>query len=102
MLICTFHTTDRADRDLIPAVILGSGETIDDLVPEISDEVSSEIAMDDRIGKHVEITDIEGNTIECSVFGVCAALAEGATCIILTHTLPAGDTYENVLTIHQI
>jgi hypothetical protein len=30
------------------------------------------------------------------------ALAKGATCIVLKHTLDTGETYENVFTIHII
>ena len=92
MMICTFYSTDRSDGDLIPAVIEATGESLDDLIPAISDEVA----------KTVEITDHEGNEIERSVFGVCSALADGATCIDLKHTLPTGETYENVFTIHTI
>ena len=102
MMLCTFYSTDRRDGDFIPAVIEATGESLDDLIPAISDEVATEVAMADEIGKTVEITDHEGNEIERSVFGVCSALADGATCIDLKHTLPTGETYENVFTIHTI
>lgn len=102
MMICTFYSTDRSDGDLIPAVIEATGDSLDDLIPNISGEVATELAMAGEIGNTVEITDHEGNEIEPSVFGVCSALADGATCISLKHTLPTGETYENVFTIHII
>lgn len=102
MMICTFYSTDRSDGDFIPAVIEATGDSIDDLIPAISDEVATELAMADEIGKTVEISDQEDNEIERSVFGVGDALAKGATCIVLKNTLPTGETYENVFTIHII
>jgi len=102
MMICTFYSTDRSDGDFIPAVIEATGDSLDDLIPAISDEVVTELAMADEIGKTVEISDQEGNEIERSVFGVADALAKGATCIVLKNTLPTGETYENVFTIHRI
>ena len=60
------------------------------------------LAMADEIGKTVEISDQEDNEIDRSVFGVADALAKGATCIVLKNTLPTGETYENVFTIHII
>lgn len=97
MMVCTFYSTDRSDGDLIPAVIEATGDTIDDLIPAISDEVATELAMADEFGKTVKISDHMGNEIERSVFGVADALAKGATCIVLKH-----ETYENVFTIHRI
>ncbi len=102
MMICTYYSTDRSDGDFIPAVIEATGDSIDDLIPAISDEVATEFAMADEIGKTVEISDQDGNEIERSVFGVADALAKGATCIVLKNTLPTGETYENVFTIHTI
>ena len=40
--------------------------------------------------------------IDKSVFAVSEALANGATCIVLKNTLPTGEKYENVFTIHTI
>jgi hypothetical protein len=102
MMICTFYSTDRSDGDLIPAVIEATGESLDDLIPAISDEVAAELSMAEGIGKTIEIEDHEGNEIEASVFGVADALAKGATCIVLKNTLDTGETYENVFTIHII
>ena len=102
MMICTFYSTDRSDGDFIPAVIEATGDSLDDLIPAISDEVATELAMADEIGKTVEISDQEDNEIDRSVFGVADALAKGATCIVLKNTLPTGETYENVFTIHII
>ena len=97
MMICTFYSTDRSDGDLIPVVIEATGESLDDLIPAISDEVATELAMADEMGRTIEIEDHKGNEIECSVFGVADALAKGATCIVLKH-----ETYENVFTILSI
>lgn len=104
MMICTFYTTyrNRSDEDLIPTDIEATGNSIDDLIPDISDEVATELAMADEFGRTVEISDHDGNEIERSVFGVADALAKGTTCIVLKHTLPTGETYENVFTIHTI
>lgn len=102
MMLCTFYSTDRSDGDLIPADIEAMGESLDDLIPDISDEVATELALADEFGRTVEIADNEGNEIERSVFGVADALANGATCIVLKHTLSTGETYENVFTIHTI
>lgn len=97
MMICTFYTTNRNDSDLIPADIEATGDSLDDLIPAISDEVATELALADEFGKTVEITDHEGNEIERSVFGVADAIFKGATCIVLKH-----ETYETVFTIHTI
>ena len=97
MMLCTFYSTDRSDGDLIPAIIGATGDSLDDLIPAISDEVATDLAMADEMGRTVEIEDHEGNEIEASVFGVADALAKGATCIVLKH-----ETYENVFTIHTI
>ena len=97
MMLCTFYSTDRSDGDFIPAVIEATGESLDDLIPAISDEVATDLAMADDMGRTIEIEDHEGNEIECSVFGVADALAKGATCIVLKH-----ETYENVFTILSI
>jgi hypothetical protein len=102
MKICTFYTTDRRDDDFIPAVIEATGETVDDLVPAITDEVAQEIAIAQEVGKTLWIEDQDGNMIDKSVFAVSEALANGATCIVLKNTLPTGEKYENVFTIHTI
>lgn len=104
MMICTSYTTCRngSDGDLIPTDIEATGDSIDDLIPDISDEVATELAMADEFGRTVEISDHEGNEIERSVFGVADALTKGATCIVLKFTLSTGETYENVFTIHRI
>ena len=102
MMLCTYYTTNRSDGDFIPAVIQATGDSLDDLIPAISDEVATELSMADVICKSVEITDQDGNEIDRSVFGVADALAKGATCIDLKFTMPTGETYENVFTIHTI
>lgn len=102
MMICTFHSTDRRNGGLVPAIIEATGESLDDLVPVISDEIATELAVADELGNTIEISDPDGNKIDCSVFGVTEALAKEATCIVLKHTLSTGETYENVFTIHTI
>lgn len=102
MLLCIFYTTNRNDGDLIPADIEATGKSIDDLVPVISDEIATELAVADELGNTIEISDPDGNKIDRSVFGVTEALAKGATCIVLKHTLSTGETYENVFAIHTI
>jgi hypothetical protein len=102
MMICTFYSTDRSDGDLIPAVIEATGESLDDIIPAISDEVATELAIAQEVGKTLWIEDQDGNMIDKSVFAVSEALANGATCIVLKNALPTGEKYENVFTIHTI
>ena len=101
-MICIFYSTDRRSRGLVPAILEATGKSIDDLVPVISDEIATELAVADALGNTIEISDLDGNKIDRSVFGVTEALAKGATCIVLKHTLPTGETYENVFTIITI
>ena len=64
MMICTFYTTYRTgDGDLIPADLEATGDSLDDLIPDISDEVATELALADEFGRTVEIADNEGNEI---------------------------------------
>jgi hypothetical protein len=102
MMICTFHSTDRRTGGLVPAVIEATGDSIDDLVPVISDDVATELAVADENGDTLEISDHDGHVIDRSVFGVVEALAKGAYWIVLKHTRPTGETYETVFTIHTI
>jgi hypothetical protein len=102
MKICTTYSTNREDLELAQVVVLAKGETLDEMVPEITDQISAEFAMAQAIGKEVKVTDGDGNEIAPNVFSVCEALTNGAKCIILTHTLPYGDTYENVFTINDL
>lgn len=103
MMICTFHSTDRRTGGLVPAIIEATGESLDDLIPVISDEIATELAVADELGNTIEISDSDGNKIDRSVFGVTEALAKEATlCIVLKYTLSTGETYENVFTIFAI
>lgn len=103
MMICTFHSTDRRNGGLVPAIIEATGESLDDLIPVISDEIATELAVADELGNTIEISDPDGNKIDRSVFGVTEALAKEATlCIVLKYTLSTGETYENVFTIFAI
>jgi len=102
MMICTFHSTDRRNGGLAPAIIEATGESLDDLVPVISDEIATELAVADELGNTVEISDLDGNKIDRSVFGVTEALEKATDCIVLKYTLPTGETYENVFTIFSI
>lgn len=103
MMICTFHSTDRRNGGLFHAVIEATGERLDDLIPAISDEVATELAVADELGNKVEISDPDGNEIDRSVFGVTEALVKETTdCIVLKHTRPTGETYETVFTVHTI
>ena len=102
MKICTTYSTDRSDLELAKVVIMAKGDTLDDLVPAISDEIATELAMAQSLGKSVRVTDGDGNELDNSVFAVAEAIAGGADCIILTHTLPDGESYENVFTINDL
>lgn len=102
MKICTYYTTDRSDCDFVPTVIKAKGETLDDLIPEISDEIAQELAMAEINGESVTIEDHEGIEIEANVGAVCEALHNDTTCIVVKHKPDAGEDYENVFTIHNL
>ena len=102
MKILTTYSTDRSDLDLAKTVILAKGETVDDLIPALSDEVAEELANAQAIGKKVTVKDTDANEIDPTVFSVVEAIANGATCIIVTHVLPDGETYDNVYSINDL
>ena len=103
MKICTFHTTDRGDDlEMVPSVILDHGDTVDELIPEISDSIAMEIVTANEEGNEIQFVDNHGNPIDKSVFGVVNAINEGTRCIVVKKSMPDGRTYENVYTIHSI
>jgi hypothetical protein len=102
MKILTTYSTDRSDLDLAKTVILAKGETVDDLIPALSDEVAEDLANAQGIGKEVSVKDGDGKELDPNVFGVVEAVAEGSDCIIVAHALPTGETYENVFTINDL
>ena len=103
MKICTFHTTDRGDGlEMVPSVILDHGDTVDDLIPEISDSIAMEIVTANEEGNEIRFVDHRGNPIDTSVFGVTNAINEGTRCIVVKKSTPDGRTYENIYTIHSI
>jgi hypothetical protein len=103
MKICTFHTTDRGDDlEMVPSVILAHGDTVDDLIPEISDSIAMEIVTANEEGNEIRFVNNHGNPIDTSVFGVVNAINEGTRCIVVKKSMPDGRTYENIYTIHSI
>ena len=74
-LLTSYSYGDNIDRDLVPVVVMAQGDSIDDLIPAISDDVAATLAMDDI--KSVEIEDLDGNKIEPYVCSVCEALFGG-------------------------
>jgi hypothetical protein len=102
MKILTTYSTDRSDLELAKTVILAQGETVDDLIPALSDEIVTELANAQAIGKKVTVKDTEANELDPTVFGVVEAIANGATCIIVNHVLPDGETYDNVYSINDL
>lgn len=83
-LLTSYSYGDNIDGDLIPVVIMAHGETTDDLIPALSDDIAETLAMDDI--KESTIEDNEGNAIEPTVGAVCEAIANGATTIMVHQT----------------
>ena len=95
------YGTRRYQNDLVPVVVMAQGDSIDDLIPAISDDVAATLAMDDI--KSVEIEDLDGNKIEPYVCSVCEALFGGATTILVKQTYIAdGSTRTDVYTINEL
>lgn len=100
-LLTSYSYGDNIDRDLVPVVVMAQGDSIDDLIPAISDDVAATLAMDDI--KSVEIEDLDGNKIEPYVCSVCEALFGGATTILVKQTYIAdGSTRTDVYTINEL
>jgi hypothetical protein len=95
------NLSDQIDREMVPVVIMAHGETTDDLVPALSDDVAATLAMDDI--KDITIEDDEGNSIEPNVGAVCEAIANGATTIMVKQIYIAdGSTRTDVYTINDL
>ena len=100
-LLTSYSYGDNIDRDLVPVVVMAQGDSLDDLIPAISDDVAATLAMDDI--KSVEIEDLDGNKIEPYVCSVCEALFGGATTILVKQTYIAdGSTRTDVYTINEL
>lgn len=96
-----FDLSKQIDREMVPVVIMAHGETTDDLVPALSDDVAATLAMDDI--KEITIGDDEGNSIEPNVGAVCEAIANGTTTIMVKQTYIAdGSTRIDVYTINDL
>ena len=96
MFIVTYYTTDHSDNDYIRDTIITSGESIDEIIAGISDELADSFGTDpDHEGPSVK--DNLGNPIEDNIASVCQAIHDGATCIVVD--FPA---YRNVYTILNI
>lgn len=83
-ILTSYSYGDNIDGDLIPVVIMAHGETTDDLIPALSDDIAATLAMDDI--KESTIEDNEGNAIDPCVAAVCEAIANGATTIMVKQT----------------
>lgn len=81
-LLTTYSYGDNIDGDLIPVVIMAHGETTDDLIPALSDDIAQTLAVNNG----VTIEGIEGNPIEPDVQSVCEAVANGTTTIMVHRT----------------
>ncbi len=100
-LLTSYTYGDNIDGDLIPVVIMGHGETTDDLIPSLSDDIAATLAMDGI--KESTIEDNEGNAIDPCVAAVCEAIFNGATTIMVKQTYIAdGSTRTDVYTINEI
>ena len=100
-ILTSYSYGDNIDRDLVPVVVMAQGDSVDDLIPAISDDVAATLAMDEI--KSVEIEDIDGNKIGPYVSSVCDALIEGATTLLVKQTYIAdGSTRTDVYTINEL
>lgn len=81
-LLTSYTYGDHLDGDLIPVVIMTHGETTDDLIPALTDDIAQTLAINDG----VTIEDNEGKTIGSDVQSVCEAIANGATTIMVHRT----------------
>ena len=100
-ILTSYSYGDNIDRALVPVVVMAQGDSIDDLIPAIADDVAAPLTMDDI--KSVAIEDLDGNKIEPYVCSVCEALLEGATTILVKQTYVAdGSTRTDVYTINEL
>ena len=81
-LLTSYTYGDHLDGDLIPVVIMAHGETTDDIIPALSDDIAQTLAINDG----VTIEDIEGTPIGSDVQSVCEAVANGTTTIMVHRT----------------
>lgn len=99
-LLTTYTCGEGIETDLIPVVIMAHGETTDDLIPALSDDIAEILAMDEI--KSATITDNYGHEIEPTVASVCEAIANGTTTIMVHQTFrDTGDRYTDVYTIND-
>jgi len=96
MFIVTIYTTDHSDKDYIPDTIITSGDSIDEIIAGISDELAESFGTGpDNAGPSVK--DNLGNPIEDNIASVCQAIHDGTTCIVVDFP-----THRNVYTILTI
>ena len=96
MYIVTLYSTDQSDPDYIPDTIITYGDTIDELIAGISDELAESFGTDPAI-PGPSVKDNLGNPIEDNIASVCQAIHDGTTCIVVDFP-----TYRNVYTILNI
>lgn len=80
MYIATFYTTDHADPGLVPVSPVASGDSLDDIIPGLSDALAESLA-----GSDVAPVNQYGDPVGPSMAEVCQAIHDGTTCIVLDY-----------------
>lgn len=92
MFIVTFYSTNRSDPDLVPVSTVASGDSLDDIIPDISDALAESLADSD-----IAPVNQYGDPVGPSMAEVCQSIHDGTTCIVLDY-----GEYRNVFTILNI
>lgn len=92
MYICTLHTDDPG---YVPATAVATGNTLDELVEGISDELADSFGPGPD--KALSVSDEKGNTIGDDIYSVCQAVHDGTTCIVVRFP-----THQNIFSIIEI
>lgn len=78
MYIVTLYTPGQSDPDYIPDTLITHGDTLDDIIPELSDAIAESLAYSD-----VAPVNQYGNPVGKSMAEVCQSIHDGTTCIVL-------------------
>ena len=92
MYIATFYTTDLSYPDFIPDSIVAHGDSLDDIIPELSDALAESL-----LNPNVAPANQYGDPVGPSMAEVCQAIHDGTTCIVFDY-----GEYKEVYTILNI
>lgn len=100
MKLLIHYTTDHSDPDYVPATVCAKGETLDDLVPELSDLVATDLVKENH--ETVYVTNASDEDIDSSVAAILEAVHSGEDCIVITKVCDSRHTFKDVYTIRTI